>query len=89
MKNVRKFLELSTGHLPKETAERIEAGIFQKPPTYANEYGWCFHVPEKTSEVDECPHLMAIVAFAIDAGCDYIIFDRDVAPCDWLPYFDW
>jgi len=93
MKNVRKFLEVSTGNLPQVTADMISAGQFPKPPAYTNEYSWIFHVPETIQELYDqgvvCSRFCNIMALAIDAECDYVIFDRDVEPVDWLPSFDW
>ena len=93
MKNIRKFLEVSTGNLPWMTAIRIEGGEFPRKPTYSNEYGWVFHVPEFVQELKEegveCPYFLNIMSLAIDADCDYVMFDRDVEPVDWLPKFEW
>jgi hypothetical protein len=93
MKNVRKFLEVSTGNLPEITADLICAGQFPKPPAYTNEYGWIFHVPEHINELEEqgivCHHFINIMALAIDAECDYVMFDRDTEAVEWLPKFDW
>jgi len=93
MKNVRKFLDISTAHLPKKTAEQIDAGKFPKPPAYTNEYGWVFHVPETVQELYDqnviCVRFTNIMALAIYAECDYVMFDRDAEIVEWLPSFEW
>lgn len=92
MKQVRKFLELSTVNLPQETAQAIEAGTFGKKPIMSNEHGWLFHVPSAPGWLPDavtCVHFIAIMSLAIDAGCDYVLFDKDVEPVDWLPAFEW
>ena len=92
MKQVRKFLELSTAHLPEKTTMAIDAGTFGKKPTMFNEYGWLFHVPESAEDLPKeviCLSFIKIIHLAIDAGCDYVLFDRDADAVDWLPTFEW
>ncbi|MGI3171678.1 hypothetical protein ACRARG_21255 [Pseudooceanicola sp. C21-150M6] len=39
MRNVRRFYDCSTTHLPAPTAQDIENGLFAKSPSMRNEYG--------------------------------------------------
>ena len=93
MKQVRKFLDLSTGHLPRKTAEEIEAEVFPKKPAMQSEYAWLFSVPETIQELHDagvtCGAFLNVMVLAQDTGCDYVLFDRDAEPVDWLPTFDW
>lgn len=93
MRNVRKFYDCSTAHIPRDTATAIEAGTFEKPATMANEYGWLFSVPEIYGELADmgvtCPYFLRIMALAIDAQCDYLLMDCDAAPVEYLESFDW
>jgi len=93
MKNVRKFYECCTAHLPEVVAINIDQGKFAVTPTMTNEYGWMFNVPETTLEMrlDEtfCTAFLNIMELAIDADCDYIIFDRDVDPVEYLKLYNW
>ncbi|MEL6465679.1 MAG: hypothetical protein AAFQ58_11990 [Pseudomonadota bacterium] len=92
MRNVRKFYECSTAHLPELTAQAIEDGRFARGATMHNDYGWLFTVPETLSDLSdriECDAFRTVMAFAIDAGCDYVLFDRDVPPVPYLAIFDW
>jgi len=93
MQNLRKFLELSTAHVPEDVAKQIDQGLFPKPPAYTNEYGWVFHVPETVQDcldmgvTDES--FLRIMALAIIWDADYVMFDQAVEPVKWLPSYDW
>lgn len=92
MRNVRRFYDCSTAHLPEQTAQAIDSGLFAKSPTMYSEYGWLFSVPETLAELPEgigCDAFKAVMSLAMDAGCDYVLFDRDVPPVAYLEVFDW
>jgi len=61
-----------------------------------SEFGFMVYVPEKSDGLDvlkergmSCPFYLTIIQFAQDAGCDYIMFDRDVEPVPYFETFDW
>ena len=92
MRNVRRFYDCSTAHLPEQTAQAIDNGLFAKSPSMRNEYGLLFSVPETLADMPEgvdCDAFKTVMALAIDAGCDYVLFDRDVPPIPYLEVFDW
>ena len=92
MLNVRSFYDCSTAHLPEQTAQAIDSGLFAISPTMQNEFGWLFSVPETLAdlpEVVDCDAFKTVMALAMDAGCDYVLFDRDVPPVPYLTVFDW
>ncbi len=92
MLNVRRFYDCSTAHLPANTAQAIDSGLFAKSPIMQNEFGWLFSVPETLADLPEgvnCDAFKTVMALAIDAGCDYVLFDRDVPPIPYLEVFDW
>lgn len=92
MLNVRRFYDCSTAHLPEQTAHAIDSGLFAKSPTMRKAYGWLFSVPETLADLPEgvdCNAFKAVIALAMDAGCDYVLFDRDVPPVAYLEVFDW
>jgi hypothetical protein len=91
MQNVRKIYEVSTAHIPAEIASAIDDGIFARRPAMVREEGWLFSVPE---DLTQPPGLNSkafdcILALAQDAGCDWVLFDRDVPPVEYLHTFDW
>jgi hypothetical protein len=89
MKSLRKYLDISTAHLPEETAQRIDLGTFYKTPVMRGEYGWMFHVPEESTTEESCTHFEAIMEFARDFDADYVVFDSDCDPVGWLISFEW
>ncbi|WP_298501071.1 hypothetical protein [uncultured Maritimibacter sp.] len=92
MRNVRRFYDCSTAHLPEQTVQAIENGLFARSPSMRNEYGWLFSVPETLADMPEgvdCDAFKAVMALAMDAGCDYVLFDRDVPPVAYLEVFGW
>jgi hypothetical protein len=93
--NVRRFLDLSTGHLKPETREQLENGhapaaIYPHP----DGYGWMLYVPcpENAGAVDEedrpAEDLQACFDKARELRCDYILFDSDAPELDGLPLYD-
>ena len=91
MRNVRKIYEVSTGHIPQEIAQAIDAGYFSRQPSMVREYGWLFSVPEDLSPENGLTSKAfdAILALAQDAECDWVLFDRDIPLVEYLPTFDW
>lgn len=87
--NVRKFLDVSTSNLTKATAQRFEDGEGWHQ-SMSGEYGWLVYVPEEGNTRDDAPDdLKAVIAFAQQHACDYILFDRDADPVGGLPVYDW
>ena len=89
---VRKVLDISTAHLPEETAQRMEDGEFPKQYSMHNEYGGLVSVPEEdeiTVANIPCEALCTILRRAVVHGCDWVLFDRDGLPIEDLPVFDW
>jgi len=91
MKNVRKIYEVSTAHIPEEIAAAIDNGIFARRPSMMRDEGWLFSVPDDLHQPAglNSKAFDAILALAQDAGCDWVLFDRDVTPVEYLPTFDW
>jgi hypothetical protein len=95
MHHVRKFYDCSTAHLPEATVKKMELGEWPSV-SMESDYGFLVHVPEKSDGIAhlkergmECPFYLVIIQFAQDAGCDYILFDRDVETVPYLQAFDW
>lgn len=95
MPNIRKFLDISTGHLPPSERERIddgEAGPLAYP--HPDGYGWFVYVPEDPDmwqddeDDDAMPALLACMKRARALGCDYILFDCDAPIDEELPVYN-
>lgn len=55
-------------------------------------YGWMIALSHEAAEdVRQMGHveLAAVLQFALDHGCDYLLLDCDGSPCDRLPTFEW
>jgi hypothetical protein len=93
MPAVRKFLDLSTAHLPQEVMN-YPLSDCEGVIAYPYEYGAWMYVPvdvmEQLAEVPETPpEVQAVWRYARVQGCDYVRFDSD-APRDFnLPIWDW
>lgn len=89
---VRRFLDLSTGHLTQATRDLLEnhcgpSTIYDHPEGE----GWLVHVPEPDvmPPEEEVPaDLQACMAKARELGCDYILFDTAGPDCLGLEWFD-
>lgn len=89
--NVRKFLDLSTAHLPREILESLP----ELTVAYPTEYGALLWVPEDLEDYyggldqDIPEELRRVVVYARELDCDYILFDSDALIDDNLPTFEW
>lgn len=88
--NVRRFLDLSTGHLKPETRDQLDKG-FAPGALYPHceGYGWIMNVPDMIDEADKPGEdMQACIDKARALRCDYILFDRDAPEIDGLPLYD-
>jgi hypothetical protein len=87
---VRKFLDLSTAHLPKHL---INGPCPENVIRYPTDYGCFVWVPGDPKESSEAmeepvpPEILAVQVYARSLGCDYILFDADGDVDDTLPTF--
>lgn len=91
-----KMLVLSTGHVTKETNDRFtngEAGVTFYPKAYPDGELVGFILPLVKGypwDRENVPaELHAIRAMAEEAGCTWIMFDRDGEIVEALPSYDW
>lgn len=91
---IRMFLDISTGHLGKESRSYLEYGAVW-PTVYDFDYGWLVHVPagdlaqSATDQEASVPRaLMACLRHAQSLGCDYIMFDADAGDDPALEWFE-
>jgi hypothetical protein len=90
LKNARRFLDCSTGHVSRATADLLDTECNGWPfiGGRISETGWFVYAhpepPEGTPD-----DLKAVMAYARGNGFDYILFDRDADDVDGLPTFDW
>lgn len=92
--SVRKFLDLSTGHLSPRDRDRLTEILADKPPygsttSMMGDRGWLIYVsdepnPEHWSGI---PALVRIIARARELDCDYVLLDADGPFDDTLPLF--
>lgn len=95
---VRRFLDLSTGHLRIETRERMDRGgefgddvvLIFDPHGDQGQYGWWLWAGRRGQDdmVEKLPaDLRAVVEHARNLGCDWICFDRDAEAVAELPVY--
>lgn len=89
---VRKFLDLSTGHLTQATRNLMDSADRPINAVYPHPdgYGWLVYVPlEVREETTEPPaDLRACLRWARHLKCDYILFDCDGPLIEELPSYD-
>ena len=92
MSNIRKFLDISTGHLPPSERDRIDDG--EVPITshaHPEGYGWFVYVPQEPSDWpnirEAAPALARCLEHARKLDCDYILFDSDACIDEQLPWY--
>jgi len=93
--SVRKFLDLSTGHLSPRDRDQLTR-VFDQGPLYApgsclvGPYGWMIYAEEEPDPLtwSEVPGLAALLARARELDCDYVLLDADGPVDETLPFFD-
>jgi hypothetical protein len=86
------FLDISTGHLSKATAEMLDATQVKKWPVAGlrGPFGWLVFTHEDSLEYRNPPtDLKACLAFARSRGIRWIKFDCDAETLPDLPTYEW
>ncbi len=88
---VRTFLDITTGHLPKRICERL--GSYEAVVAYETTWGWFMWVPQDPDDPDNTAgvpaEVLAVQRYARRYGCDYVLFDSDAETVEGLPVWDW
>lgn len=93
--SVRKFLDLSTAHLPPDVGRNGPNSYDGVIAYNADGYGWFMWVPDDVQErIDETEGVIpeAIVTiwkYARERGCDYVLLDRDGPQNADLQTWEW
>ncbi|TXM69653.1 hypothetical protein [Methylobacterium sp. WL120] len=95
---VRRFLDLSTGHLTVETRMMLDLICEEQKRgdltawASCTPFGWFMWAHDEESDLKQFPaDLQACMRKAHEHGCDYLLFDRDAAPADeslGLPFYE-
>lgn len=89
---IQKYLDLSTGHVSAATAEWLDMNA-RKLISYKiqlkGEYGWLIFALSEEFDVEVPEDLLKVINYAKAKKCTWIMFDRDGATIDKLPYFEW
>lgn len=80
-----RMLVLSTTHIPEYAVSRRGWSHDWLEPV---NHGWLMRATVITQGTFDI-HLGAVLAFAQNAGCDYVLFDQDGPVIDELETFDW
>lgn len=84
---VRAVLDVSTGHLSPATRAQLDALADRDAPVdfLRGAHGWLIHAC--TDAAARWPQdLAAVLAHAVAARCDYVLFDADAPVLDALPW---
>lgn len=92
-----KMLDISTGHIPKHTADALgDASSEKKPELYDqisyvhyHEYGWIIHTSDANAVRSEHPELAHLLELAKKNGADHLKLDCDAPKVEGLASFDW
>jgi len=91
MTEIRKFMCLSTCHIPDP--EGASQTIEDERGVTPYDYGWWVWVPDDVmAEHEACPYidgLLQCLLLARSFGCDYLQLDNDGPIEPNLPVFDW
>jgi hypothetical protein len=93
MDTTRRFLDLSTAHLPHGVCEHLSSydGVLAD----RHRYGWWLFVPceperQASDSGDDIPDdVLRIQRYARERDCDWIRLDEDASTISDLPTWDW
>lgn len=89
---IRKLLDISTGHVSKETRDLLNEGEGGSPHIWAipHEYGWFVRAHDEAEDLAQTPDdLVTVMRYAKQLDCDWIKFDCDADFVEELPMFEW
>ena len=88
-----KVLDISTGHIPKHTADALDA---DRPELYDalsyvhyHEYGWIIHASNDDEVNDSHPELARLIRLTRELGAEHLKLDCDAPLVEGLPVFKW
>lgn len=92
-----KMLDISTGHIPKHTADALgEPSSEHKPELFDqlsyvhyHEYGWILHVTNANEVRASHPELANLMELAKKHGAEHLKLDCDAPLIEGLASFDW
>ena len=88
---IRRFLCLSTGHLPEATYDRLRDDD-EFTIDGAGAWLWVPDDPRESAEFGRetyWPEVLTVQLFARRLGCDYVLLDRDGPVTEGLPAYEW
>lgn len=88
---ILKALVVSTAHITKEDQQRLEVGDFPVSMA-ADDYGYWLWAKVSVLDIYNygfSKHLVKLLTFAVDQGCDYLRLDCDGPDYDHLETFEW
>lgn len=87
---IEKYLDLSTGHVSKETAEWLDENPKDLIMYPKGEYGWIVYAMQEELKSYNYPKdLVKVIKYAKKNGCVWIMFDRDGDQVDKLKLYNW
>lgn len=94
---MEKILNVSTGHIPKHTADALGSPESKDKPqlwdtlsyVYYHEYGWIIFADANAEIRESHKELADLLIFAKNNGATYLKLDCDAETLDGIPTFDW
>ncbi|WP_162742184.1 hypothetical protein [Nitratireductor sp. OM-1] len=87
----QKILAVSTAHVTEETAQRLDADDIEGVTVFPKAgFGWWVHTtPHPDASAGIPQELRDAMNFAVGAGCDWLMLDRDATIIEELPHWEW
>lgn len=86
---IHKMLVLSTAHITRETAEKLENDAYALSTYPREEYGWFIYIPYDWDEYELPEDLKACIKLAKNNNCVWLCLDCDGLTTHNLPVYDW
>lgn len=92
---IQRFAVISTGHVSEETSKSLRDTPVEDWPFLGGpygDYGWFFYAHDENGGTgkDAIPDdLFAVMTWARELGCSYLLLDCDGDTVDELPHYDW
>ena len=87
--SIWKYLDISTGHINKDTADWLDTnpqGVIVHPK---GEYGWFVYAMQKELDDDVPLDLVKVLVYAKSKKCVWVVLDCDGELISQLDHYKW
>lgn len=86
---IQQYLDISTAHVSKKTAEALNSGQLNILFYHKSEYGWFIYAGSEEDKEGTPEDLQQVIKHAKQLGCVWVVLDCDGEEINELPVYEW